>query len=62
MIDVDRETAVILERFGFDERSSRCCVHAFERELSPESNLVRGSIEPPRPEDLTRLPARGEPD
>ena len=50
VIDVDRETAVVLERFGFDEplfESLRARVAAGE--LSPESNLVRGSIEPPPP-------------
>ncbi|MGH2587986.1 MAG: UTP--glucose-1-phosphate uridylyltransferase [Dehalococcoidia bacterium] len=28
--------------------------------LSPESNVVRGTIEPPRAEDITRLPEPGE--
>ena len=49
LMDVDRETAVVLERFGFDEalfESLRARVAAGE--LSPESNLIRGSIEPPR--------------
>ena len=63
MIDVDRETAVILERFGFDEPQFEVLrARVASGELSPESNLVRGSLEPPRPEDLTRLPAPGEPD
>ena len=61
MIDVDRETAVLLERFGFDEalfESLRARVASGE--LSPESNLIRGSIESPGEEDLTRLPAQGD--
>ena len=49
MRHVDDETRSLLERFGFDE-------HLFETlrrrvaagELSLESNLVRGRIEPPR--------------
>lgn len=60
-MDVDRETAVVLERFGFDEQlfeSLRARVAAGE--LSPDSNLIRGSIEPPGDGDVTRLPAPGE--
>ena len=63
MIDIDREAAVILERFGFDEalfESLRARVASGE--LSPESNLIRGPIEPPRPEEITKLPAPGDPE
>ena len=62
MIDVDDETRAILDRFGFDETlfgSLRDRVASGE--LSPESNLVRGEIEPPAPDDLMRLPGAGEP-
>jgi UTP--glucose-1-phosphate uridylyltransferase len=62
MIDVDRETAAVLERFGFDEalfESLRARVAAGE--LSPRSNLVAGSIEPPRRDEITALPAPGDP-
>jgi UTP--glucose-1-phosphate uridylyltransferase len=62
MIDVDRETSDLLERFGFDEplfESLRARVAAGE--LSPESNVVQGSVEPPGESDLTPLPAPGEP-
>jgi UTP--glucose-1-phosphate uridylyltransferase len=58
MIDVDRETASVLDRFGFDEplfESLRARVVAGE--LSHESNLIRGSIEPPRDDDVTALPS-----
>ncbi len=61
MIDVDRDTASVLERFGFDEplfESLRARVVAGE--LSPESNLVSGSIEPPRDNDVTPLPSPGD--
>ena len=61
MIDVDRETAVILERFGFDEallESLRARVASGE--LSPESNLIQGSLEPPGDEEITPLPAPGD--
>jgi UTP--glucose-1-phosphate uridylyltransferase len=62
MIDVDRDTSDLLERFGFDEplfESLRARVAAGE--LSPESNVVQGSVEPPGESDLTPLPAPGEP-
>ena len=63
MTGVDAETSSLLERFGFDEplfESLRARVASAE--LSPESNLMRGSIEPPREEDLTRLPSEGAAD
>jgi UTP--glucose-1-phosphate uridylyltransferase len=62
VIDVDLETSALLERFGFDEplfESLRARVSAGE--LSPESNVVRGSLEPPAESDLTSLPVAGEP-
>ena len=60
-MDVDRGTAVVLERFGFDEalfESLRAKVAAGE--VSPESNLIRGSLEPPGEGDVTSLPAPGD--
>ena len=58
MIDVDRETAVILERFGFDELLFDVLRGRVESgDLSPEANLIRGSIEAPRDDDITSLPA-----
>ena len=62
MIDVDHETSALLERFGFDEslfETLRGRVAAGE--LSPESNLVRGLVEPPRDDDVTPLPGPGDP-
>jgi UTP--glucose-1-phosphate uridylyltransferase len=59
--EVDEGTRGILERYGFDadafERLSRLVAAG---ELSAGTNLVRGTIEPPGPRDLTRVPARGE--
>ncbi|HEX4747252.1 MAG TPA: UTP--glucose-1-phosphate uridylyltransferase [Gaiellaceae bacterium] len=58
MIDVDRETAVVLERFGFDEslfESLRARVASGE--LSPATNLVTGTIEAPAEGEITLLPA-----
>jgi UTP--glucose-1-phosphate uridylyltransferase len=61
VIDVDRETAAVLERFGFDEplfESLRARVAAGE--LSLASNVVQGTIEPPRDDDITKLPVTGD--
>jgi UTP--glucose-1-phosphate uridylyltransferase len=61
VIDVDRETAVVLERFGFDEPQFEVLrARVASGELSAESNLVRGAIEPPRADDITKLPQSGD--
>jgi UTP--glucose-1-phosphate uridylyltransferase len=61
MIEVDRETAVVLERFGFDEPLFEVLrARVASGELSPESNLIRGSLEPPRDDEITPLPAPGD--
>lgn len=59
--EVDSGTRETLERFGFDaplfeELGGRVA----RGELSPESNVVQGTIEPPRNNDLTALPEPGE--
>ncbi|MGH3066740.1 MAG: UTP--glucose-1-phosphate uridylyltransferase [Gaiellaceae bacterium] len=63
MIDgLDRQTAEALERFGFDKalfESLRQRVATGD--LSPESNIVRGELEPPSADDLIRLPDPGQP-
>lgn len=59
---VDAQTRGTLEQYGFDERRF---VDLQERVaaglLSPETNAVRGRVEPPLPGDVTPLPAPGEP-
>lgn len=61
MIEVDRETAVVLERFGFDEPLFEVLrARVASGELSLESNLIRGSIEPPGDDEITPLPAPGD--
>ncbi len=63
MVDVDRETAVVLERFGFDEPQFEVLrARVASGGLSPETNAIRGAIEPPGPDDIARLPAPGEPE
>ena len=47
---IDRETAALLERFGFDEALFEALrAGVASGELSPETNVVGGAIEPPRP-------------
>jgi UTP--glucose-1-phosphate uridylyltransferase len=63
MIEVDRETAVVLERFGFDEPQFEVLrARVASGELSAESNLLRGTIEPPRADDIAKLPQPGDAD
>jgi UTP--glucose-1-phosphate uridylyltransferase len=58
---VDPATADVLERFGFDEPLfEQLRARVATGELSPESNLIRGEIEPPRSEDVVRLPSEGD--
>ena len=61
MIDVDRETRAILDRYGFAEplfESLRQRVASGS--LSAESNVIRGTIEPPGADDITPLPEPGD--
>jgi UTP--glucose-1-phosphate uridylyltransferase len=62
MIDgLDRQTAETLERFGFEpDLFETLRTRVATGDLSPRSNVVKGVIEPPRTEDLTRLPDPGE--
>jgi UTP--glucose-1-phosphate uridylyltransferase len=58
--EVDRETRAVLDQFGFDEALfESLCTRVASGELSAESNVIRGSIEPPGGGDLTRLPDPG---
>jgi len=58
---LDPATAEVLERFGFDEALfERLRAKVTTGELSPASNLIQGEIEPPRPDDLLRLPVEGD--
>jgi UTP--glucose-1-phosphate uridylyltransferase len=58
---IDRETSGLLERFDFDEELFETLrARVAEGDLSPASNVVTGVIEPPRSEDIARLPGPGE--
>jgi UTP--glucose-1-phosphate uridylyltransferase len=60
--DLDQGTRSVLDTYRFDEaefvrlRSAVC-----NGSISPGSNVVRGRIEPPHPEDILRLPGSGDP-
>ena len=61
--NLDQDVRRVLDRYGFDEREfaelrSRVC----DGSVSPASNVVRGRIEPPRPEDVLHLPGPGDRD
>jgi UTP--glucose-1-phosphate uridylyltransferase len=59
---IDAQTAALLERFGFDEALFEALrARVAGGELSPESNVVGGTLEPPRADDLTTLPEPGSP-
>ena len=61
MIAVDAETRAMLDRFGFDETLFEALrAKVASGELSPESNVVQGTLEPPTPDDLTPLPEPGD--
>ena len=60
--EVDAGARAILERFGFDdERFDALRARVASGELTAESNVVTGVVEPPLASDLTELPAPGEP-
>ena len=61
MIDVDRQTRAVLDRFGFDEPLfEELRARVASGELSPESNVVHGTIEPPSDDEITPLPVQGD--
>jgi UTP--glucose-1-phosphate uridylyltransferase len=59
---IDGATRETLARFGFDEPLfERLRERVAGGELSPGSNVVEGSVDPPDPDDLTPLPEPTEP-
>jgi UTP--glucose-1-phosphate uridylyltransferase len=62
LVDVDSATRAILDRYGFDEERFAALAGRVARgELSPATNVVTGTVEPPLPADLDPLPGPGEP-
>ncbi|MGI9113324.1 MAG: UTP--glucose-1-phosphate uridylyltransferase [Gaiellaceae bacterium] len=59
--EIDGESRATLERYGFDEKAFLALqARVALGSLSPASNIVAGEVEPPRPDDIERLPERGE--
>ena len=57
---LDPETRDLLDRYGFDPDGFELLrERVASGELSQDSNVVRGRVEPPDESDLTRLPERG---
>jgi UTP--glucose-1-phosphate uridylyltransferase len=57
---IDARTHGVLERFGFDpERFEALRAKVASGELSPATNVARGTVEPPRDDDVTRLAEAG---
>ncbi len=55
--EIDRRTAELLDRYGFDHETFAKLRNRLRRgELSPASNTVRGRVTPPRGEDVVLLP------
>jgi UTP--glucose-1-phosphate uridylyltransferase len=55
--DVDEDARKTLETYGFDEaRFEERRAKVRDGTLSPDSNVVTGRVEPPRPEDVVTLP------
>lgn len=58
--ELDPDTRALLARFGFDEaRFETLRERVRAGELTPETNVVRGEVEPPAPGDVVELPERG---
>ena len=58
--DLDPETRATLKRFGFDAQTFEVLrAHVASGELSAESNIVKGRVEPPAEGDVTTLPEPG---
>ena len=59
-LELDAGIRALLGRFGFDEETfEELRARVASRELSPESNIADGTIEPPADADVTKLPAPG---
>lgn len=60
--EVDPQTRSILERHGLNaDRFEQLRAALADGTLTQRGNVVRGTVEPPLPSDLTELPAPGQP-
>ena len=60
LAELDDDTRALLDRYGFDRQRFEALRRRVESgELSPDTNVVRGRVEPPEPGDVVRLPEPG---
>jgi len=58
--EIDEESRATLVRYGFDESMFVALqARVADGSLSRAANVVQGEVEPPRPDDVVRLPERG---
>src|SRR5690349_11264229 len=58
LFDLDPDTRALLERYGFDAAQFSSLRERFiSGQLGVDGNRVKGRVEPPRADDLVRLPA-----
>lgn len=61
--EIDAGTRALLDRYGFDaELFETLRARVASGDLTPDSNVVTGRVEPPRDEDIVRLPEPGSDD
>jgi UTP--glucose-1-phosphate uridylyltransferase len=57
-LELDSDTRALLDRYGFDEPQFLALRERFLRgDLGAAGNRIKGKVEPPREDDLVRLPA-----
>ena len=62
-LEFDSDTRALLDRFGFDQAEFLALRQSFlSGKLGVDSNRIRGKVEPPRLEDVKRLPALDSPE
>jgi UTP--glucose-1-phosphate uridylyltransferase len=62
-LELDPDTRALLEHYGFDQSQFLALRQRFvSGQLGVDGNRLRNKVEPPRPEDLVRLPAPDSPE
>lgn len=60
---IDIETQRVLDSYGFDQAEFAALRERVRAgTLGPTTNIVKGEVGPPRPDDITELPAPGTPE
>lgn len=62
-LSLSPETVALLERYGFDRATFDMLRGKLARgEATEETNRIKGRVEPPKPDDVVRLPPLGSPE